>query len=282
MIRQGWPTVAGLLLFAEEPQALLPKRCGIKIYRYRTKDVSGSRETLAFDPLTVEGNLYTQIQKTVAQTAKIVEETGRLGAEVIESITYPQETLHEIITNAVIHRDYSIADDIHIRIFDNRVEVQSPGGLPAHITEENILDERFARNGTIVRIINKFPNPPNKDVGEGLNTAFAAMRKLGLKPPVVRNLDNSVLVMIKHEPLASPETLILEYLEKHDSIKNKEARELCHISGDYIIKDLFGRLMKRELIERVPGTRTSSTVYRKGPKFDSWKKEFADEASLGK
>lgn len=95
-------------------------------------------------------------------------------------------------------------------------------------------------------------------------------------------LDTSaVLVMIKHEPLATPETLILEYLENHDSIKNKEARELCHISGDYIIKDLFGRLTKRELIERVPGTRTSSTVYRKGPKFDPWKKKFPEVTKAG-
>jgi ATP-dependent DNA helicase RecG len=64
---------------------------------------------------------------------------------------------------------------VHIRIFDNRIDVESPGRLPAHITPENILKERFARNPTLVRLINKFPNPPNKDVGEGLNTAFAAM-----------------------------------------------------------------------------------------------------------
>ena len=57
--------------------------------------------------------------------------------------------------------------------------------LPAHVTPENILDQRFARNGTIVRLVNKFPNPPNKDVGEGLNTAFAAMHRMGLKEPVV-------------------------------------------------------------------------------------------------
>jgi ATP-dependent DNA helicase RecG len=86
----------------------------------------------------------------------------------VELVRYPPETLHEIITNAVLHRDYSIADDIHIRVFDNRVEVQSPGRLPAHVTPDNILDERFSRNGTIVRLVNKFPNPPNKDVGEGL------------------------------------------------------------------------------------------------------------------
>jgi ATP-dependent DNA helicase RecG len=273
------PSVAGVLLFAEEPQAALPKRCGIKIYRYRTKDLVGSRETLAFDPMTVEGHLYVQIRQAVAETARIIEETGRLGAERIEAVTYPPETLHEIITNAVIHRDYSIADDIHIRIFDNRVEVQSPGRLPAHVTVENILDERFARNGTIVRIINKFPNPPNKDVGEGLNTAFAAMTQLGLKPPQIQNLENVVLVVIKHEPLASPETLILEHLETHESIKNKLARELCHISGDYIIKDIFRKLTERQLIERVPGTRTASTAYRKGPKFGDWKKEIPQQHS---
>ena len=65
--------------------------------------------------------------------------------EGLESVKYPITALHEIITNAVLHRDYSVADDIHIRIFDNRVEVASPGTLPAHITAENILNERFAR-----------------------------------------------------------------------------------------------------------------------------------------
>ena len=62
----------------------------------------------------------------------------------------------------------------------NRIEVQSPGRLPAHVTPKNILDERFARNGAIVRLLNKFPDPPNRDVGEGLNTAFDKMRELGL------------------------------------------------------------------------------------------------------
>jgi ATP-dependent DNA helicase RecG len=273
LLRDNRPTVAGILLFSEEPQALLPKRCGLKIYRYRTKDQLGSRETLAFDPVTIEGHLYQQILEAVAATTRIVQESGRLGDGGIESVSYPPETLHEIITNAVLHRDYSLADDIHIRIFDNRIEVQSPGRLPAHITPENILYERFARNGAIVRLINKFPNPPNKDVGEGLNTAFAAMHKVGLKEPLVSNLENSVLVVIKHESLASPETVILEHLETHDTIKNKEARNLCHIQADYVVKEIFRRLSDRKLIERVPGTRTAATAYRKGPKFDEWKRQ---------
>ena len=112
------------------------------------------------------------------------------------SVQYPPETLHEIITNAVLHRDYALSDDVHVRIFDNRVEVESPGRLPAHITPENILRERFARNASIVRIINKFPNPPNKDVGEGLNTAFSAMAKLRLREPEIKEGDHSTLDLL--------------------------------------------------------------------------------------
>jgi len=163
-----------------------------------------------------------------------------------------------------------------VRVFDNRVEVESPGRLPAHVTVENILEERFARNGTIVRLLNKYPNPPNKDVGEGLNTAFAAMTKLGLKEPKIENKENSVLVKIRHESLASPEELILSYLEEHESIKNKQARELCHIHADYIIKEIFKQLVERDLIEKVPGTRTSSTAYRKGELFHTWRGTASD------
>ena len=271
LIRDGRPTVGAVLLFSEEPQAILPKKCGLKIYRYKTKDQEGSRDTLAFDPITIEGSLYKQIYSAVRETSRVIEEIKKLGSKTMEDVSYPPETLHEIITNAVLHRDYSIADDIHIRIFDNRVEVESPGRLPAHVTVENILDERFARNGTIVRLLNKYPDPPNKDVGEGLNTAFAAMTKLGLKEPKIENRENSVLVRIRHESLASTETVILSFLEDHDSIKNKKARAICHIPADYIIKETFKRLVERELIEKVPGTRTSSTAYQQGRLFSTWR-----------
>ena len=122
--------------------------------------------------------------------------------------------------------------------------------------------ERSSAYGAIVRILNKFPDPPNKDVGEGLNTAFEAMNKLGLKEPIISEQDNSVLVLIKHERLASPEETIMDYLASHPSIKNKDARQITHITADYQIKTIFGRMEKRGMIEQIPGTRTSSTAYR--------------------
>lgn len=261
LLRDEKPTVAGVLLFAEEPQAVLPKRCGIKVYRYKTKDPKGFREALAFDPRTVEGCLYDQIKEAVQLTTEITEKIPKLGEDSLKEFKYPNETLHEIITNAVIHRDYSVADDVHIRIFDNRIEVQSPGRLPAHITAENILNERFARNGVIVRLLNKFPNAPNKDVGEGLRTAFAAMHSFGLKEPGIIEKDNAVVVIIKHEPLASSEESIMMFLDEHHTIKKAEAREVTHLGVDQI-SFVLKRMLTKRLIEKVPGTRARNTAYR--------------------
>jgi len=262
IIQGDLPTVAGVMLFAEEPQAALPKRSGIKVYRYRTSDEEGSRDTLEFDPISIEGHAYAQIREAVRKTVEIIQSVRINTSEGLEQAKYPITALHEIITNAVLHRDYSVADDIHIRIFDNRVEVASPGTLPAHITPDNILNERFARNAAIVRLINKFPDPPNKDIGEGLNTAFTAMREMKLRPPIISQDGGSVKVVLRHEPLATPEEVILEYLKSNESITNRIARDRCFIGSENKMKGVLQRLVKKGLIELVPGTTRYSAAYQ--------------------
>ena len=73
LIQNDKPTVCAILLFSEEPQAALPKRSGLKIYRYKTSDKEGTRETLDFDPISIEGNIYQQIFTSVEKTTKIIE-----------------------------------------------------------------------------------------------------------------------------------------------------------------------------------------------------------------
>jgi ATP-dependent DNA helicase RecG len=252
LIRNNLPTVASVMLYSDTPQAALPKQSGIKIYRYKTKGEEGTRETLDFIPISIEGPAYTQVYEAVKTTKEIIEKGKVLKETGLEELEYPEKALHEIITNAVLHRDYSIASDIHIRIFDNRVEVLSPGSLPGHVTVANILEEQFARNGNMVRLINKFPNPPNQDVGEGLNTAFNEIAALRLKRPEIIELDHGVLVVIKHEALASPEKIIMEFLSKNEEIHNSTARELTGVRSADIIKTHFYRLREKGLIEMNP------------------------------
>lgn len=266
LIQNEKPTVAGVILFSDEPQSGLPKQCGIKLFRYKTKDEEGTRQTLAFEPITIEGCAYNQIKEAVKKTREIVQEVKFLGEQGFEEISYPTETLHEIITNAVLHRDYSIASDVKIIVFDNRIEVISPGKLPGHVTVKNILDEQLARNGAIVRFINKFPNPPNKDVGEGLNTAFQAMKKIRLKEPEIIEKDNSLIVKIYHEPLASPEEIVMKYLENCPEISNSIARDICGIDSENEMKRVFQKLQASGLLERTPNKRGSASSWRKPEK----------------
>ena len=261
LIRGGKPTVAGEILFNDEPQIVLPKS-SVKIYRYKTALPEGSRDTLAFTPLTIEGPAYKLIETAVAQTVTITEFIPVFGTLGFEAIKYPPEAIHEIVTNAIIHRDYSIQDDTHIRIFDNRIEIQSPGRLPGHVTIANILNERFARNPTIVRLLNKFPNAPNKDVGEGLNTAFDVMRNLKLKAPEIRQTEGSVVVLLWHEPLASYEEMVVSYLKENDEINNSRARQICRGESETRMKKLFERMVRAGTIERVPDKRGRAIAYR--------------------
>ncbi len=102
---------------------------------------------------------------------------------------------------------------MQILIFDNRIEVLSPGRLPGYVTTENILDARYSRDPKIVRTLNRYENPPNKDLGEGLNTTFQKMKEFGLKEPQIVEDKNYVRVTVPHTPLAAPTEGILSFLE---------------------------------------------------------------------
>ena len=263
--KDDFSTVAGLILFADEPQTVLPK-AAIKISRYRTSE-EPTRATLDGQPVTIEGCLVDQIKQAVDYIVGIVEKIPVLKETGLKVIQYPRDAIHEIVTNAVIHRDYSLNDDVHIRIFDNRIEIYSPGPLPGHITVANILDERFARNQKIVRLANKFPDAPNKDVGEGLNTAFEAMRQLQLRDPVVTQENADVLVTLRHEKLAEPAQAIIAFLRDNAEINNARARAITFIGSENKVKNIFRKMMDADIIERIPGRSQVKTGYRPGSKF---------------
>lgn len=149
LFRRDKPRVASILLFTDLPQAALPDRASVKLARYRTSGPA-TREALVGAAQTLEGPLYDLVHEAVRQTKAQVEAHQVQGVDGLEPAKYPNETLHEIITNALIHRDYSIPDHVHIRVFDNRIEVESPGRLAGHVTVENILETRAIRNGQII------------------------------------------------------------------------------------------------------------------------------------
>jgi ATP-dependent DNA helicase RecG len=104
---------------------------------------------------------------------------------------------------------------------------------------------------------------PRDDVGEGLNTAFEAMRNLRLKDPVITERDDSVLVQIKHERLASAEDIIMEYLQNNSMITNRVARGLTGIKSENSMKVVFWRHRDLGYIEQVPGRSGFASAWQK-------------------
>ena len=259
---KSWnPTYAGTLLFYQNPSATLPRRCGVKITRYETREDTPERDHLS-DQKSVEGFLYALIHDVVDNIQDIMSDVSIWTTDGLKKVQYPPETIWEIITNAIIHRDYSISDDVQILIFDNRIEVLSPGKLPGYVTVDNVLDARYSRNPKIVRTLNRYKNPPNKDLGEGLNTAFQKMKEWKLQNPIITEENNYVKVVIPHTPLAKPEELVLEYLTKHTDIKNSEAREITGIKSENKMKSVFLRLQTAGHVERVPGLKGAASRWR--------------------
>jgi ATP-dependent DNA helicase RecG len=108
------PTVAGILLFSD-----------LK------------------DAFSVEGPLYDLIHKTVEEVKRIMSSISVWTTNGLQPVDYPPETIWEILVNAVIHRDYSVSDNTQVLIFDNRIEIISPGKFPAFITKETSLRHGF-------------------------------------------------------------------------------------------------------------------------------------------
>lgn len=255
------PNCAGVLLYADSPQALFPKRCGVKVVYYDTKLEVPEREHLKINE-TISGPLYALAHSTVAKIAEIMSGISITTTSGLQKVEYPPEAIWEVVVNAIIHRDYSIADDVQVFIFQNRVEVKSPGRLPGFVTEDNYLDVRYSRNPKIVRCLARYKNPPNKDLGEGLNTVFQKMKEWKLSAPKLIQDGNYVRVVITHTPLARPEELVLDFLKSHPEIRSVQAREMTGIRSENQMKNVFYRLRDQGLLERVPGKNGNAAAWR--------------------
>ena len=256
------PRVASTLLFHSTPSAVIPRKCAVKISRYETREEDPEREHLA-DQVTVEGPCYSLIHDTVDAVKTIMSSVSVWTTEGLKTLEYPPEAIWEVLVNAIIHRDYSISDDIQVLVFDNRIEILSPGKLPGYVTVDSILDARYSRNPKIVRTLNRYKDAPNKDLGEGLNTTFQKMKEWGLKKPSIFEENNYVKVLLPHAPLAAPTEAILEFLESHDQITNRQAREVTGIKSENLVKVEFYKLRDAGLIERVPGLAGPKSAWRR-------------------
>ncbi|MEA3431657.1 MAG: ATP-binding protein, partial [candidate division WOR-3 bacterium] len=137
----------------------------------------------------------------------------------IEKFEYPAFAWQEAIVNAVAHRDYSIQGlSIEMWMFDDRIEIRSPGLPPEPVTLEKILKRervRASRNPLIVRVLTDLGYA--RETGEGIPRMFEEMEKNGLYPPEIKIVADSLFsVALKNQPMYSVEDM--EWLRQFDNL----------------------------------------------------------------
>jgi len=261
-------TKAGVLLFGKNPSVMIKSKCGIKVSRYYgTKPTYSGDPNFVHRPFTIEGPLLYQIQEAIKYFRETVRESPPKlrGGTFRPSLLIPEWAFQEAVTNAVIHRNYFIEDDIQIRFFDDRIEIESPGTYPGHITPFNIRTERFSRNPIIQRTLNRFQEAPNLDIGEGVDRMFRIMKEKNLYeplflPPSFR--PNSVLLILFNLHRVEYWDTVSKYLDDHYRITNNEARQITGVSDVLKMSRLLKSWVDKGLLERV-GKAKKEIFYRK-------------------
>lgn len=263
-------TKAGSLLFGKNPSVLLKNKCGIKIsHYYGTSPSFSSKPNFVSRPFTIEGPLLKQIESAVVYfREEIVKKSPPKlsGASFSPTFMIPEWAFQEAITNAVIHRNYFIQDDIQVRFFDDRVEVESPGTYPGHITVSNIRSERFARNPIILRTLNRFQSAPNLDIGEGVDRMYKVMKERNLYeplyiPPTLR--PNSVLLVLLNLQKIEYWDTVSKYLDNNYRINNKQAREITGITDTIKMSRYFKTWTEKGLLQKIDSDFKGLVYYKK-------------------
>jgi len=184
-------TVGGYLLFGLNPQKELPF-CKITVAKFEGNEIGE-----AFEKKDLEGNLEEQIKAADTVLNLYLKTRVRIkGFENELKPEIPKEVLRELVVNAVAHRDYHIASQIRIFVFDNRIEVISPGKLPNRTTLENIkLGVHSERNPLIVSYLAKMGYMTQ--IGTGIVRMIRLLREHTGKEPEFEERDQEFVVIIR-------------------------------------------------------------------------------------
>ncbi len=240
------PTRATVLLFAEYPNDLMETKCTVRVFQY-----SGTIETiketpnLISTPKNINRNIVKQLKDAHEYVLTLLRSGIKISSGFVTQYQIPERAIKEAITNAVIHRDYYTKKDIEVKIFEDRVEIESPGLFPYNITPANIGRERAEgyRNDLLVKHLREFPLPPNLDQNEGVRAMRSEMKSQNLYPPIFwtyPNLEDAVRVVLLNEKVATEWEKVSFYLEKNKYITNEKAREITGV----VQRDKMTRILK--------------------------------------
>lgn len=279
----GKLTKAAILLFGKYPSAFFPQ-ARVRFQRFDGTDMGTGSNFNVIKEVTFDDALPVLIIKvrdfirTQLREFQYLDDNGQF--QILPE--YPEFAWFEGIVNAVTHRDYSVyGDHIRVLMFDDRLEIHSPGKLPNIVTVENIKHERFSRNPRIARTLTEFGWV--REMNEGVKRIYSEMESAFLHEPkysepgnkVVLTLENSItsrtlrtrdsleIKVEDYSKLSVDEKLLLQHMyNTGEQMTTKKASELLGRSVSYSSK-LLKRLRDKKILTWYgTSTRDRSQYYK--------------------
>jgi len=215
------PTLAGLLSLGVYPQQFFPQLFASVVVLPTTQMGELGPEGERFlENVTVDGPLPVILHEVTAVLRRNMSRAAivrGLGRE--DRYDYPTEVIRELITNALMHRDYSPESrgtQVQIELYPDRLVVKSTGGLFGGVTVDQLGAARIeskSRNATLAKLLADVPllDRPNETIaenrGSGLVTAVAALRKAGMSPPEFDAEPGRLMVTVPRTALLALQTI---------------------------------------------------------------------------
>ncbi|WP_335978246.1 RNA-binding domain-containing protein [Fusobacterium polymorphum] len=192
--------------------------------------------------LFVNISIILQYQKTLEVFNRYYKYEQILGSERIEKELIPEKAFREVIANALIHRTWDVNSNIRISMYEDKIEVSSPGGLPSGISEKEYLNGQISqlRNPILANIF--FRLKYIEMFGTGIRRINESYKNFAVKPnfEIFENSIKITLPITKTELfLTTDEKIIMDILEKGNILSSSEILEKVEFK-----KDKLNRILK--------------------------------------
>lgn len=178
---------------------------------------------------------------------------------------FPLEVVRELVVNALVHRTYTTRGDIFINIFQDRLEIHSPGRLPYGVTPKNILSQSIRRNEHLSKVF--YDLGLMEKEGSGYDLVYAQLLRIGKPLPIVLEDDDRVTVIIKKQfiskeivrlmdkasnefTLKQKEIISFGILAHHQSLSALEISKILNQKEEQGLRNWLGRLLEFGLIKK--------------------------------
>ncbi len=133
---------------------------------------------------------------------------------------YDARLIRELLINAIAHKSYTISGDIFIKVYQDRLEITNPGGLPLGITKDNILHTTYRRNPHLIRILHDLKLMEGE--GTGYNLIYEITSRDAKAFPIPISDYNATSITQYSKILDEEAVLLLDFIAKNYQLSQKE------------------------------------------------------------